>query len=408
MSLTVRVLIGLVLGFAVGFAVNAVAALSQLPVYVEPVGTLFINGIRMTVIPLVVASLVVGVAAAPDARTIGRLGGRAIAMFVGIILLSATIGVLIAPLALSVIAPDPSKIDALRAGTDAAQYLETAKSVPTFAQWMTDLIPTNPLASAASGAMLPLIVFSLLFGVALTRIPAERRAPLLTFFEAVQAASFVLVHWVLELAPIGVFALAVPLAARLGLSAAGAVLWYIAVVSLLCIAFMLLVLYPLAVVAGRVPLRTFARAALPVQMVAMSSRSSMASLPVMIEEFAPAVGLSKEVSGFFLPLSATMFRAGAGIGITGGVCFLAALYGVHLGASQLATVALTTALLSFSIPGIPNGSIIVMVPVLLAAGLPVEGIGVLIGVDPIPDMFRTTTNATGTMTVATILNAQET
>jgi Na+/H+-dicarboxylate symporter len=114
------------------------------------------------------------------------------------------------------------------------------------------------------------------------------------------------------------------------------------------------------------------------------------------------------VTGFLLPLSASVFRAGAGIGITGGACFLAALYGVELSTPQLATIAATTTLLSFSIPGIPAGSIIAMVPVLLAARLPVEGIGILIGVDTIPDMFRTTTNVTGTMAVATMLGARET
>jgi Na+/H+-dicarboxylate symporter len=242
--------------------------------------------------------------------------------------------------------------------------------------------------------------------VALTRIAPGRRAPFLRFCEAVQATAFVLVRWILELAPIGVFALTVPLAARLGLSAAGAVAWYIGVVSLACVAFILFVLYPLAAIGGRVSLRAFAKAALPVQMVAISSRSSMASLPVMIEEFGPSLGLKKEITGFFLPLSSTVFRTGAGIGITTGFCFIAALFGIHLSAVQLVTAALTTVLLSFSVPGIPNGSIIIMVPVLLAAKLPVEGVGILIALDTIPDMFRTTTNVTGTLAVAAVLNAR--
>jgi Na+/H+-dicarboxylate symporter len=403
--LTVRVLIGLVLGFAVGFVANAVTALASVPVYVEPVGTLFINGIRMTVIPLVVASLIVGVAAAPDARTIGRLGGRALAWFIAVLVVAATLGALVAPIAFSVITPDPAKADALRA--NAAVAIESAKSVPTFIEWVVSLVPTNPMRAAADGAMLPLILFSLLFGVALTRIAPERRAPVVRFCEALQAAAFVLVRWILELAPIGVFALTVPLAARLGLSAAGAVAWYIGVVSAVCVAFILLVLYPLASIGGRVSLSAFAKAALPVQMVAISSRSSMASLPVMIEEFAPRLGLTKEVTGFFLALSSTVFRTGAGIGITTGFCFIAALFGVHLTAVQLATAALTTVLLSFSVPGIPNGSIIIMVPVLLAAGLPADGVGILIALDTIPDMFRTTTNVTGTLAVAVVLNARE-
>jgi Na+/H+-dicarboxylate symporter len=194
---------------------------------------------------------------------------------------------------------------------------------------------------------------------------------------------------------------------KLGASAAGAVLWYIAVVSLMCVLFTAFVLYPLAIIAGRLSLRDFARAAAPAQAVAISSRASLATLPVMIERFGGQLQLSGDITGFLLPLSISTFRAGAGIGITGGVCFLATLYGVHLSVAQLATVALTTTLLSFSVPGIPAGSIIVMVPVLLAAGLPIEGIGILIGVDTIPDMFRTTTNVTGSMTVAAILGARQ-
>lgn len=407
MSLTTRVLLGLILGFALGLVVAAVPSLAPLPVWIEPVGTLFINGIRMTVVPLVAASLIAGVASAPDARAVGRLGGRAVAWFIGIVATSVTIGVLVLPVAFRLIGADPARAAAMRAGPSTADLAERAKAVPSLAQWVVGLLPPNPVQAAATDAMLPLIVFSVLFGLALTSVSAERRAPLLRFVETIRDVAFVLVRWVLVLAPIGVFALAVPLASRLGIAAAGAVAWYIGVVSVLCVLFMGLVLYPAVRVFGGVSIRDFARAALPVQAVAMSSRSSMASLPVMIERFGPALSLPANVTGFLMPLSASTFRAGAGIGITGGVFFLAALYGVQLSVAQLVTVGATTAVLSFSVPGIPAGSIIVMVPVLLAAGLPMEGVGMLIGVDTIPDMFRTTTNATGTMAVSAILGARE-
>jgi Na+/H+-dicarboxylate symporter len=405
-SLTARVLLGLVLGFAVGLLISANPSLARVPGWIEPVGTIFINAIKMTVIPLVVASLIVGVASAPDPATVGRLGGRAALWFIGIVLVSAFIGVLVTPLALSVIEPDPARIEALRSSTAGAEFVERAKGIPKFSQWLTELVPVNPIRAAADTAMLPLIVFSVLFGAALMRVESARRQAMLLALQGVQDASFVLVRWVLIAAPVGVFALAMPLAARLGVSAAGAVVWYIGVVSALCVAFMALVLYPLACIGGRIAFRDFARAALPVQAVAMSSRSSMGSLPVMIEQLGGTLGFTREITGFLLPLSASVFRAGAGIGITGGVCFLAALYGVHLTVPQLATIALTTTLLSFSVPGIPAGSIIVMVPVLLAAHLPVEGVGILIAVDAIPDMFRTTTNVTGTMAVAAVLGGR--
>ena len=405
-SLTLRVLVGLVLGFVVGLVAADVAWLASAARWIEPIGTIFINGIRMTVIPLVVSSLILGVASAPNGRSVGRLGGTAAVLFVLIVLLSSIIGVVVAPGVLALNAPDAANIAALKASVPAVNAVESAKAVPSFTQWLIDLVPINPVRAAADTAMLPVIVFSLVFGVALTRVDASRRESLLRATSGVQDASFILVRWILLLAPVGVFALAVPLAARVGLEAVGAVAWYMVAVSGLCVLFVTLVLYPLASVVGRVPLLAFARAALPVQAVAISSRSSMASLPVMIDQLGGKLGLSNEITGFLLPLSASVFRAGAGIGITGGVCFLAILYGSPLSFSTLATVAVTTTLISFSIPGIPAGSIIAMVPVLQAANLPVEGVAILIAVDAVPDMFRTTTNVTGTMAVAAMLGGR--
>jgi Na+/H+-dicarboxylate symporter len=297
----------------------------------------------------------------------------------------------------------------VRAGASelATAAQEGAQRLPTFAQWLIDLVPSNPVRAAADGAMLPLIVFSLVFGVALLRLDAERRRPIIAFFEGLADAMLVLVRWVLVLAPIGVFALAVPLAARMGLAAAGALLGFIVLVSSLSAAYMALVLYPSAAVIGRVPLGTFARAIAPAQAVAFSARSSLAALPAMIEAAETRLHFPPAISRFLLPLSASTFRAGSGVGLTVSVLFVARLYGVDLGMAQLATVIATVLLTSFSVPGIPNGSIIAMVPVLVAAGIPVEGIGILLSVDTIPDMFRTTTNVTGHMTAAAILSRSQ-
>jgi Na+/H+-dicarboxylate symporter len=223
------------------------------------------------------------------------------------------------------------------------------------------------------------------------------------FFAGLFDAMLVLVRWILALAPIGVFALALPLAATMGLAAAGALGFYVVLVSLLAILFSALVLYPAAVVLGRVPLRRFARAAAPAQAVALSSRSSLASLPPMMEGASKVLGLPPEISSFLVPLAASIFRAGAAVGVTTGILFLARLYGVELSGAQLATVVLTVVLTSFSVPGIPGGSILVMLPALAAAGIPEAGVGLLLGVDTIPDMFRTATNVTGHMTAAAIV-----
>ena len=216
-------------------------------------------------------------------------------------------------------------------------------------------------------------------------------------------ASLALVRAILAFAPLGVFALAVPLATKMGTGALGAILGYVVIVSGICVLFWVVVLYPAAVLIGRTDLRLFARATLPAQSIAFSSRSSLAALPALLESVKETLKLPPAIGSFLIPLAATMFRAGAGIGQTVGVLFIARLYGVDLGVAQLATIAVTSLVTSFSVPGVPGGSIIVMVPVLMAAGIPVEGVGILLGADTIPDMFRTTTNVTGHMTAAVIL-----
>lgn len=411
MSLTTKVLLALALGLGAGIALSIVQGpvLATVVPLVEPVGTLWINAIRMTVVPLVVGSIIVGVTSAPDARTIGRIGTRALLFFLVVLAAGGIFAAVLGPPLMGWIPLDPAAIAALResgaSATTAAA--ERVKQIPTFAQWLTDLVPVNPVKAAADGAMLPLIVFSVCFGLALTRLTGDARDLLVRFFRGLADASLTLVRWVLEAAPLGVFALAVPLAARLGVSAAGALAGYVGVTALLLTAFALLVLYPLAIVGGRVAPATFARSIFPAQAVAFSARSSLAALPAMMESARTRLHLPEQIAAFFLPLAASTFRVGGAVGLTTGVVFVARLYGVDLGVTDLATVVLTIVLTTFSVPGIPAGSIIVMVPVLLAAGLPVEGMGILLGVDTIPDMFRTTTNVTGDMVAASVLSRGE-
>jgi Na+/H+-dicarboxylate symporter len=405
MPLAIRVLIGLVAGLVAGVVISLTPSLAGVTPVVEPAGALFINAIRMTVIPLVMSSLVVGICSTNDTRAIGRVGGRALVVF-GVVLFAGAVFAAVVGAPLLARLPVSAESSAmLRAAADSTGLLveQGASQVPTTAQWIVSLAPSNPIRAAADGAMLPLIIFTVVFALALLRVPAERRAPVVGFFHGVFDAMLVLVRWVLVLAPVGVFALALPLAARLGISAAGAVAYYVGLVALLSILFGTLVLYPAAALLGGVSLGEFARAAAPAQAVAFSSRSSLAALPVMMESAATRLGLPAEVSSFFLPLAASVFRAGAGVGITFGVLFVARLYGVTLGPAQLAAVIVTVVLTSFSIPGIPAGSILVMVPVMMAAGIPVAGIGILLGVDTIPDMFRTTLNVTGQMSAATLV-----
>jgi Na+/H+-dicarboxylate symporter len=251
--------------------------------------------------------------------------------------------------------------------------------------------------------MLPLIVFTIAFGLAVAGLKGETRSAVVHVFEAIRDAAMTLVKWILWTAPLGVFALAFALVVRLGVSAIGALAGYIVLASAMTFVFGVLVLYPLAAWLGGVSIREFARAALPAQAVAISSRSSLAALPAMIEGARDRLRLPDEITSFFLPLAASVYRIGTAIGQTVGVVFIAQLYGVTLGPAQMAGVVLTVVLTSFSVPGIPGGSIIIMAPVLMDAGLPVEGIGILLGADTIPDMFRTTANVTGHMAAATVV-----
>ncbi len=392
------------LGLGIGTSITGNPVLATFARWVEPLGTLFINAIRMTIIPLVVSSLIVGVSSAPDARTIGRLGGRALFFMLVSLAIACTLGVLAAGPAFSLLSIDPAASAALRESAVAAS--DSARALPTFAQWLVDLVPSNPIKAAADGAMLPLIIFSLAFGIALTHVEVQRRTAVVRVLEGILDTSITLVHWVLQLAPIGVFALAVPLAARLGVSAAGALATYVGVVSLLSVVLITL-LYPVAVIGGRVKLGTFARAILPAQAMAFSGRSSLAALPAMITATRDTLGLPPQIAGFLVPLLTATFRIGSGVGQTVPIVFISHLYGIPLGPLELVTIAFTVLVVSFSVPGIPGGTIIAMVPVLMAAGLPVEGIGIILGVDTIPDMFRTTANVTGDMTAAVVLGVRE-
>lgn len=411
MSLSTRVLIALVAGLAVGLGLTVVdpSIARAIVSVVEPFGTLFVNGIRMTVVPLVVSSLIVGIAESRSGATVARVGGRGVIVFVLMLIASGVVGALVAPPVLSRVHPDMATIANLRAAATSSPSgaAQNAAAIQSPAEWLVSLVPSNAMRAAVDGAMLPLIVFSLLLGLALLNVSDEPRARAVMIFRGITEAMLVIVRWMLVVAPVGVFALTVPLVARMGVAAIGALATYVVLVSLAAAVFIVGVLYPAAAWGGGLSLGEFARAALPAQAVAFSSRSSLAALPALIDTARNRLHLPEEISGFFLPLATVVFRVGAALGLTTGAVFIARLYGASISGTQLATIVATAIVTSFSIPGIPGGSIIAMVPVLSAVGLPIEGIGILLGVDTIPDMFRTTANVTGQLAAATIVGRRE-
>ena len=405
MSLTTRVLLGLVAGFLLGLALagagsSTVAA--ALLTILTPVGTIFMNLFRMTVIPLVASMVVASVGSLASSGALGRVAVRAAILALALVAVTAVATVMIATPVLGRIHIDQDAAMALRGPIDAPAAAVPAAAAPALVQWVVDLVPPNVVKAAADGAMLPVILFSALFGVALGRVVPERREAVLRVMQGIADAMQRLVAAILELAPFGVFALAVPLASKLGLAAAGAVIAYIGLVVTLTVLAAVLLLYPVGILAGSMTPRAFIALCAPAQAVAFASRSSLAALPAMIES-AERADMPPLVSRFVLPLAASVSRVGAAVAQPVGVLFLARLYGIALSPAQLASVVFPVMLTTFAVGGIPGGSIIAMVPILAAVNLPIEGIGILLAVDTIPDMFRSAANATGSMTLAAVL-----
>lgn len=409
MSLTTRVLAGLVMGFAIGLALagRSSAAVLAVVAWSGAIGSIFINLIRMTAVPLVASLLIASIGSIATTAALGRVAARAMGLAVILVTIAAIGAVVVARPVLARVQIDAAAARALAPSTAAASLkaytdAKTGPPMPRAAQWFVDLVPPNILRAAADDLMLPTIVFAVLFGIALSRVAHDHRSAVLGVVQGVADAMQRLVGMILVLAPLGVFALAIPLAWRTGFAAAGAVAAYIVLVVSLTVVACALLLYPLGIVFGRMRPLEFVSFCAPAQAVAFASRSSLASLPAMLES-AERARFPPVVSSVVLPMAASMFRFGAAVAQTVGVLFIARLYGVDLSAPQLASLVVTVILTTFAVPGIPGGSILAMLPALAAVNLPAEGIGILLAVDTIPDMFRTTANVTGSLALAAAL-----
>jgi Na+/H+-dicarboxylate symporter len=402
-----RVVIGLIAGLIIGSAIGASNSPVALRVvgFIEPIGQLWLNAVRMTVLPLVVSLVFVGVAGPSGDQGLGRVGVKTLAAYFGLLLFAAALGLLIGPPLIADMRLSPVMAESLRASVaaTAGETTNQLSQVPGFGAWVTSLVPANAMKSAADGAMLPLIVFTLFFALAARRIDARLRQSLIDMFSAIAGATRAIVDWVIIAAPIGVFALVLAMAARVGISLASAMVYYVLAYSAAVVLFALLT-YPVAAVAGGIPLPRFTRAVLPAQTIAVSSSSSLASLPALIEG-AQSLELPPAITGFVLPLSVSVFKVVTPIAWLIGTLFLAKLYGVVLGASAIVTVALTSVVLSFTIPGVPQGAMLMLATVITSFGIgvPAGGTALLIGADTIPDLFATMANVTGDLVAATIV-----
>jgi Na+/H+-dicarboxylate symporter len=402
-SPTVRILLGLAAGAVSGLLLAHLdpAAAAQAAAIAQPIGRLWLNALQMTVVPLVLALVIVGVSAANDAAASGRTARRAIIVFALLLGIGALFAAVVAPLLLALLPRDPAMIDTLRT---ALQPGAAATTPPALGDWLASVIPSNAIAAAAQSAMLPLVVFALFFGFGLTRIEPARRARLVELFQALADTMIVIVRWVLWAAPVGVFALVLGVCARTGSALVAALGWYIGLLCLMYIV-MTLLLYPIVVVFGGERLRRFIPGILPAQVVAASTQSSLASLPAMIDSARERLGQPSAVVALVLPMAVSLFRITSPMQYLGAASFVAWIYGVDVSLAQMAAATLLAVVLSLGAVGLP-GQVSFMaatMPVTSAMGLPVEPLGLLLAVDTIPDVFATVGNVSADLAASSIV-----
>jgi Na+/H+-dicarboxylate symporter len=357
----------------------------------------------MTIVPLVVSLVFASVASDAATEGPGRIGIVTVATFLGFLCFSAVVALFVArPLIDDMkLAADVAASLRSTASAGATETVGLVTKLPGLGSWLTSLVPANVIKAATDGAILPLIIFTLVFALAARQIDASLRASLVALFTAIANALTRIVGWIMAVAPVGIFALVVTAASRAGAGLAGAMAYYVIAVSSALVLFALL-MYPVASMGGRIPLGWFTRAVLPAQAVALASSSSLASLPALVEG-ARALELPTPVTGFVLPLSVSTLRVATPISWLMGALFLAKLYGVSLGATAIMTIAITAIALSLTIPGVPQGAQLMLAPLLVTYGIPAEGVALLIAVDTIPDLFATATNVTGSLVAATVV-----
>jgi Na+/H+-dicarboxylate symporter len=405
MSQPTRILLALVAGLVLGvlLASFAAGAVPGVLLIAEPVGTAWLNALQMTIVPLVVSLLITGIAATAEAVRAGRTAARAMAVILTVMSLSAVIAAVLTPLLLD-LAPLPAESAAsLRR---ALVGVPQAGPVPGLSAFFASLVPTNVVAAAANSAYISLLIFTLLFAFALTRVEAGPRAQLTGVFTGLRDTVLIMINWIIWAAPLGVFALALTVGARAGSAAFGALLHYILIVSAVGVVVTLLA-YPMAAVGGRVGLGRFTRAALPAQAVAVSTQSSLACLPIMLKK-AEELDVPAATGGVVLPLAVVMMRAtGPAMNLAVAI-YVTTWFGVEMGPATLATatvVAMLTSLGSVSLPG-QVSFISAIAPINAVFGVPVAPLGLLVAVEILPDIVRTLGNVTMDLAVTTAVSAR--
>lgn len=414
-----QILIGLILGLGFGIAAAGYGWASFVSDWVSPFGTVFINLLKLIAVPLVLASLITGVASLSDLRKLSRIGGKTIALYLATTTISVTLGLVI----VNLMRPGHQIPPAMREQLQAT-YREDATSQADLAgrtrqrgplQFLVDLIPENVFGAAANNSnMLQVVFVALLAGIGLIQIPAEKAQPVLAFFEGVNFLIIQLVQLIMRLAPLGVFALIAATITSAARDSAGQVVQLLEALGYYCLAVILGLLlhtfgtYPLLLkLFSPLKVGQFFRGIAPAQLVAFSTSSSGATLPVTMTCCQENLGVSEEVSSFVLPLGATINMDGTALYQAVAAVFIAQSLGMGLDLSAQLSIVLTAVLASIGTAAVPSAGIIMLVIILEAIHVPSSGIALILGVDRILDMLRTVTNITGDAAVATAIAASE-
>lgn len=423
-SLHRRILLGLVLGALFGLALNVFGGrLNELASHLldrpadpvgsllswvlQPLGQIFLRMLLMTVVPLVFASLAVGVARLGDLRRLGRVGLRTFAFFITTMTLAVTIGLVL----INTFRPGDQIPEETRRHLIATYTGQAAEKTATPAafgiQTIVDIVPRNPIRAAADMEMLSIIFFALVFGIGLTTLTPDRAGPLVKLLDSLNEVMVFIIGLAMRLAPFGVFALIAAVTARFGLD----LLRQLGVYVLLVIAGIALQMFGtlsvlVRLLAGISPWTFFARVR-DVIVTAFSTSSSNATLPTSIKVAEEELGIPPQLAGFVLPLGATMNMNGTALfeGVT--VVFLAQVFGVPLGFTEQVVVVLVSVLTAIGAAGVPGGSIPLLAMVLTSVGVPAEGIAIIIGLDRLLDMCRTTLNVVGDLAAAAYVTRAE-
>lgn len=403
-SASTRILLALLAGLIAGSVLSALAPslVGSVTALADPIGNLWLSALRMTIVPLVFSLLVTGIASTAHTASAGGLAARALVAFVVVLLAAAVFGEVVVAGFLHAWPIPAAAAEAMRSGigADAASVVPTPVSLSV---WLGTIVPTNPVKAAADGEMLPLVLFALVFAFAVAGLARERARLLVDFFQAVVDAMLVIVGWVILVAPVGVFALALVLGARAGFVAAGALVHYLVLLVLVQVLLIALI-YPCVMIAARIGLGRFARATAAPQALAISTQSSLACLPSMVEA-SRQLQVPVAVTGLVLPLAVSVFRITSPVANIAVVLYSASLFGIDLTLAQYAAGAAIALVMSFASVGLPGqvSFFTSIAPICLVMGVPVLALPLLLAVETIPDIFRTIGNVTGDIAMTAAL-----